>query len=45
MEKELNIAAILKDKPKGTKLRSPIFGECEVRHINDDIDDLLKGGK
>lgn len=28
MEKELNIAAILKDKTLGTKLWSPIFGNC-----------------
>lgn len=41
MEKELNIAAILKDKPTKTKLWSPIFGECEIRHINDDIDDSV----
>nr|DAG54660.1 MAG TPA: hypothetical protein [Caudoviricetes sp.] len=34
MEKELNIAAILKDKPKGTKLWSPIFGECTFDEIS-----------
>lgn len=33
MEKELNIAAILKDKPIGTKLWSPIFGDCELAYI------------
>lgn len=33
MEKELNIAAILKDKPAGTKLWSPIFGDCELAYI------------
>lgn len=31
MEKELNIAAILKDKPKGTKLWSPIVGNCTFK--------------
>lgn len=36
MEKELNIAAILKDKPKGTKLWSPIFGECTFDEISCD---------
>lgn len=30
MEKELNIAAILMDKPAGTKLWSPIFGDCTL---------------
>lgn len=34
MEKELNIAAILKNKPKGTKLWSPIFGECTFKGIS-----------
>ena len=34
MEKELNIAAILKEKPKGTKLWSPIFGECTFDEIS-----------
>ena len=34
MEKELNIAAILKDKPKGKKLWSPIFGECTFDEIS-----------
>lgn len=33
MEKELNIAAILKDKPAGTKLWSPIFGDCILDRI------------
>ena len=35
MEKELNIAAILKEKPKGTKLWSPVFGECKLLYITD----------
>lgn len=33
MKKELNIAAILKDKPEGTKLWSPIFGDCTLDKI------------
>lgn len=40
MEKEINIAEILKNKPKGTRLYSPIFGECVfcyVREVTDDI--------
>lgn len=35
MEKELNIAAILKDKPAGTKLWSPIFGNCKFSRLPD----------
>lgn len=34
MEKELNIAAILKDKPVGTKLWSPIFGNCVFSRLS-----------
>lgn len=29
MENKINIAEILRDMPKGTKLYSPLFGECE----------------
>lgn len=37
MKKELNIAAILKDKPKGTKLYSTPFGDCTFDNVaNDD---------
>ena len=37
--KKLNIAEILKDCPKGTKLYSPLCGECELYsiHANDTI--------
>lgn len=35
MEKELNISAILKDKPVGTKLWSPIFGDCKCSRFLD----------
>lgn len=34
MEKELNISAILKDKPVGTKLWSPIFGNCKFSRLS-----------
>lgn len=34
MEKELNIAAILKEKPEGTKLWSPIFGDCKFSRLS-----------
>ena len=33
MEKELNISEILKGKSKGTKLYSPIFGDCTFSFI------------
>lgn len=29
----INVAEILKDVPKGTKLYSPIFGECVLSYI------------
>lgn len=38
MEKEINIAAILKDKPKGTKLYSTPFGECTFDGVTNDDD-------
>lgn len=38
MKKEINIAAILKDKPKGIRLYSPIFGECAFIFIQDVTD-------
>lgn len=40
MEKELNISEILKDKSKGTRLYSPIFGECVFCHVCEDTDDI-----
>lgn len=30
MENKINIAEILRDMPKGTKLYSPLFGKCEL---------------
>lgn len=35
MEKEINIAEILKDKPKGTKLYSSACGECKLEEVDD----------
>ena len=34
MEDKLNIAEILKDAPKGTKLWSPVCGECTFQYID-----------
>lgn len=34
MENKINIAEILRDMPKGTKLYSPLFGKCEFRRID-----------
>lgn len=36
MENKINIAEILKDCPKGTKLYSPIYGEVELSQICND---------
>lgn len=38
MKKELNIAAILKEKPAGTKLWSPIFGNCVFSRLSSESD-------
>ena len=35
MEKGINIAEILKDKPKGTKLYSSACGECKLEEVDD----------
>lgn len=41
MEKEINIAEILKDMPRGTNLYSPICGECKfdkiVKELGEDV--------
>ena len=34
--KKINIAEILRDCPKGTKLYSPLFGKCELGEISND---------
>lgn len=38
----MNIAEILKDAPKGTKLFSPLFGEVKLESVSDDL--LDEGG-
>ena len=35
MEKKINVAEMLKDCPKGTKLYSPICGECSLVEVDD----------
>ena len=37
METKLNIAEILKDKPKGTKLYSPLFGDVYLSYVKNGI--------
>lgn len=37
MEKNINIAKILSDKPRGTKLYSPLCGNCRLGRIVDDF--------
>lgn len=39
----MNILNILKDKPKGTKLYSPIFGECKLADISDTCINIING--
>ena len=34
MENRINVAQILKDLPKGTKLYSPLFGNCELDSVD-----------
>lgn len=38
MENKINIAEILRDMPKGTKLYSPLFGKCELADTYTDED-------
>ena len=40
MEKKNNIAEILKDKQKGIRLYSPIFGECAFCYVREDTNDI-----
>lgn len=37
MENKINIAEILRDMPKGTKLYSPLFGKCELIGVDNSI--------
>lgn len=40
MTEELNISEILKGKSKGTKLYSPIFGDCTLCYIKNETNDI-----
>ena len=40
MEENINIAAILNDKPNNIKLYSPIFGECTFCCVREDTNDI-----
>lgn len=40
MEAKINVAEILKDKPQGIRLYSPIFGECAFCYVCEDTDDI-----
>ena len=40
MEGKINIAEILKDKPNGIRLYSPIFGECAFSFVREETDDI-----
>ena len=40
MEENISIAEILKDKPNGIRLYSPIFGECAFSFVREETDDI-----
>ena len=40
VEEKINIAEILKDKPKGIRLYSPIFGECSFSFVREETNDI-----
>lgn len=40
MEEKINIAEILKNKPKCKRLYSPIFGECAFSLVREETDDI-----
>lgn len=42
MEKELNIAAILKEKPQNTRLWSPIFGDVYLKDVTDVNNNMIR---
>ena len=39
MNENLNLVEILKDVPKGTRLWSPICGDCELREVGESYND------
>ena len=41
MENKINIVELLKDCPKGTKLYSPLVGECTLEHIHGELKKIL----
>ena len=41
MEEKINIAEILKDKPKGIRLYSPIFGDCTYCYVREDTNEIF----
>lgn len=41
MEQKINIAEILKDCPKGTKLYSPLCGECVFQYIHSELKKII----
>lgn len=40
MEEKINIAEILKDKPNGIRLYSPMFGECAFSFVQEETDNI-----
>ena len=40
MESKINIAEILRNKPHGVKLYSPIFGDCTYCYVREDTNDI-----
>ena len=40
METRINIAEILRNKPHGVKLYSPIFGDCTYCYVREDTNDI-----
>ena len=41
MEQKINIAELLKDCPKGTKLYSPLCGECVFQYIHSELKKII----
>lgn len=41
MKNKINIAEILKDCPKGTKLYSPLSGECKLERIHNELKKII----
>ena len=40
MKEKINIAEILRNKPHGVKLYSPIFGDCTYCYVHEDTNDI-----